>query len=273
VSSEKQINANRANGGKSKGPLDTSSTRYNATKHGLLAKGITELDDPAARNRILTDLISKKNPVGETEMVLVESAALDLVRWTRAQRLEALFITGTLNPPTYEKQEEDLLAPFRGQMVDPGLPATIRVDTLQCLLLFQRYELFFSNRFYRTLHELERMQRIRHGERLPAPTAVDLSFPAGVERRASKLEVPGESNSQRTLGESLSRPIPVDVTHADDKDVDAVPAQSQEHKLAYADGENFVFPGLVDVTNKPEKREAALNALWQKARPRPIWSQ
>ena len=45
--SERKRNANRLNGQKSRGPKDTSATRYNAKKHGLLAVGVTELDHAA----------------------------------------------------------------------------------------------------------------------------------------------------------------------------------------------------------------------------------
>jgi len=41
----KRISANRRNAKKSTGPNNTTSTRFNAAKHGLLAAGITELDD------------------------------------------------------------------------------------------------------------------------------------------------------------------------------------------------------------------------------------
>ena len=40
--SAKKDAANRVNGQKSHGPTNTTSTRFNATKHGLLAQGITE---------------------------------------------------------------------------------------------------------------------------------------------------------------------------------------------------------------------------------------
>jgi hypothetical protein len=40
--SEKKIAANRVNGKKGKGPKDTRTTRFNATKHGLLSAGVTE---------------------------------------------------------------------------------------------------------------------------------------------------------------------------------------------------------------------------------------
>ena len=44
------------------------------------------------------------------------------------------------------------------------------------LFSLQRYESTFANRLFRTLHELERWQRTRQGERLPAPAAVDVSL-------------------------------------------------------------------------------------------------
>jgi hypothetical protein len=98
--SAKKVAANRINGQKSHGPTNTTSTRFNATKHGLLAQGITELDDAEGYRAFLSDLIRKKNPVGNFEMFLVEAAALHMVRWLRAGRLEAECITGELNPPT-----------------------------------------------------------------------------------------------------------------------------------------------------------------------------
>ena len=45
--------SNRKNAQRSTGPHDTTSTRYNAVRHGLLAKGITELDDPVAYESLL----------------------------------------------------------------------------------------------------------------------------------------------------------------------------------------------------------------------------
>jgi hypothetical protein len=102
ATSKKKIAASRINGQKSHGPTNTTSTRFNATKHGLLAVGITELDDAEGYRTTLGDLIREKNPVGSIEMFLVKSAALDMVRWPRAIRLEAEYITSELNPPIHE---------------------------------------------------------------------------------------------------------------------------------------------------------------------------
>ena len=87
---------------KSTGPNNTTSTRFNATKHGLLAAGVTELDDAEGYRATLSDLVREKDPVGPLETFLVRSAALDIVRLLRARRLEADYITQVLIPPIHE---------------------------------------------------------------------------------------------------------------------------------------------------------------------------
>jgi hypothetical protein len=42
--SAKKVAANKLNGKKAHGPIDTSRTRYNATKHGFRAAGLSVLD-------------------------------------------------------------------------------------------------------------------------------------------------------------------------------------------------------------------------------------
>ncbi len=178
--SEKKVAANRINGQKSHGPTNTTSTRFNATKHGLLAVGITELDDAEGYRALLSDLKEEKDPVGVVEMLLVESAALDMVRWRRARRLEAEYITSELNPPIHGPNLlGDDIELFQGAMLDPGLPAAISFESAQRLVsVYQRYESSIALRLFRTLHELERLQRMRQGESLPAPATVDVNVHA-----------------------------------------------------------------------------------------------
>jgi hypothetical protein len=65
-----KADSNRVNAQSSTGPRDTSSTRLNAVKHGLLAKGITELDDAAAYESSLERLTQAYRPVGEVQVFL-----------------------------------------------------------------------------------------------------------------------------------------------------------------------------------------------------------
>jgi len=89
--------ANQRNARKSTGPKDTTSTRLNATKHGLLAQGITELDDAEAYTALLRRLNHAHRPVGDIEAFLVERIALAMVRLRRIARMEAEYITGALH--------------------------------------------------------------------------------------------------------------------------------------------------------------------------------
>ncbi len=186
----KRTSANRRNSEKSTGPNNTTSTRFNATKHGLLSAGISELDDAEGYRSVLRDLTGEKGPHGPLETFLVESAALDIVRLRRARRLEAEYITEVLNPPVREPGVLENLDRFdEGELVDPGLPATMHYEGVQRLVnTFQRYETAIALRLSRTLHELERVQRMRNGEQVPAPAAVDVT----VTTHTSKADEPSE---------------------------------------------------------------------------------
>lgn len=192
-SSEKKVTSNRTNGQKSRGPKNTTSTRFNAAKHGLLAVGITELDDAEGYRTILGDLMREKNPVGAVETFLIKSAALDMVRWLRARRLEAEYITSELNPPIKAPDPlSGLDLVFEGQFLDPGLPAPMSSESGQRLVnIFQRYETNIANRLFRIFHELERLQRMRQGEHLPAPVSVDVSVRADTGVADAVQEDPG----------------------------------------------------------------------------------
>jgi hypothetical protein len=184
--SDKQIAANRLNAQKSHGPTNTTPTRTNATKHGLLAVGVTELDDIEGYRNMLSGLVQELNPVGTLERFLIESIALDVTRLRRARRLEGEHITGELNPPIYKyyRPPADL---------DPGLPAAMKLAGVQALVsVFLRYENTIGQRLFRFLHELERLQRMRHGEQLPAPAALDVSVHHDTGMQSDTMPLPQE---------------------------------------------------------------------------------
>jgi hypothetical protein len=233
--SKRQVAANRINGQKSHGPKDTTLTRFNSKKHGLLCAGITELDDAERYYTLLDNLKREIQPVGVVETLLVESAAMDMLRWPRARRLEAEFINGELHPPL-EVNVSKSLGLSQPIIVELGEPAAISSKSAQPLVnVFQRYESTFAYRLFRTLHELERLQRMRQGERLPAPITVD------VDVHASKSSLPedlGESADTKIMDpiadasarpKTLSGAINCDV-HSDAGVLDSVPAASKQPK-------------------------------------------
>jgi hypothetical protein len=239
--SDKKILANRINGKKSHGPIDKTRTKPNALRHGLLAVGITQLDDAEGYRKLVRELKREMNPVGTLETQLVEAAASDMVRWARARRLEAEYITEVLNPPKHERDPlGDVLSDLQGRIVDPGVPAALKPGSVQCLVaIYQRYETIFANRLFRTLHEFERLQRLRLGERLPAPIAVDVSVRA--ETGTADSIAPEPEPSKTTPGDSAGSPAPVTVdvkNHADNGLTGHGPAESEQQTVLPGDGEN-----------------------------------
>jgi hypothetical protein len=63
-------------------------------------------------------------------------------------------------------------------------------EGVQRLVTFQRYAI--ALRLSRTLHEIERVQRMRNGEQIPAPGAVDVT----VHVDPSKADEPSEKVTQ-----------------------------------------------------------------------------
>jgi hypothetical protein len=185
--SQKKISARKAaanleNAQKSTGPHNSSLTRFNAMKHGLLSEGITELDQPEIFLDYRARLESELKPMGEVEIGLVRRIALDLVRLRRAAAIEAEYITGKLHPTVTETFHANFavdLAIHRlkgtTEVLDAGLPARLSVADMEGLQRFQRYEGTIENRLYRALNQLERLQRMRRGDRIPAPASLDVT--------------------------------------------------------------------------------------------------
>src|SRR5262249_29161906 len=96
--STKKTAANRENAKLSTGPINTISTRYNATKHGLLSAGVTELDNPEEFQSLCERLKTELQPVGILEAECVQQIAVLTMRVRRARRLEAEAFTAYLNP-------------------------------------------------------------------------------------------------------------------------------------------------------------------------------
>ena len=167
-----KLEANRKNSRRSTGPKDATSVRFNAVKHGLLAEGVTELDDPETFPALCGKLEAELKPQGEDESFLVRQIALGMVRLKRAARLEAEYTTAELNPPITDRTGST----YGTVVYDPGLPARLTSGAVETLVTkFGRYETQIENRLFRHLHELERLQRLRSGENIPAPASVEVA--------------------------------------------------------------------------------------------------
>jgi hypothetical protein len=177
-----RADSNRKNAERSTGPHDTTSTRLNAVKHGLLARGITELDDPDAYESLTRRLTEANRPVGDLEKFFVQRIAFHMIRLQRAERLEAEYITSEIHPPVKAPTLEEAFEP---EIIEVGVPAAVgALGAINLVSGFQRYETAIENKLYRAISQLERLQRARRGDFVPVPGTLDVSVQLEPEREA-----------------------------------------------------------------------------------------
>jgi hypothetical protein len=71
----------------------------------------------------------------------------------------------------------------KGYKVVPGDNSGCRLDK-NLVSGFQRYETAIESKLYRAISQLERLQRARQGEFVPAPESVDVSIHSGREHES-----------------------------------------------------------------------------------------
>jgi len=309
MATKKQIDANRGNGKKGKGPTDTTTTRWNAIIHGMTAKGLTELDDIETYERVLADLTLQRKPVGPVEEGLVRFAALYMTKWLHAQLLAAEYVTSQLHPAKHEPLAYEADTPS-----DSGFTPTVSVLSFGYMPVYQRYESSHANGFFKTLNGLERIQLLRRGEYVPAPGALDVSVTCVEEvREESATQAPTASNlptttinvddeqvataaesepqevppnggnpatnvsvsdgSERNPGMSGSMPdvAPTTTINVDDEQVATAP-ESEPQEVPRNGGNPATNVSVSDGSaHNPGMSNSAPPAHWQKADPRPAW--
>ena len=169
MSSERQIEANRKNAQLSTGPRTVDGkarVASNALKHGLTGKQIVlPNESPEDFDAFRVGLLSELSPNGELEGILAERIVIDAWRLRRVPVLEATL---------YRRGEQFEIEAGSGE-ADPSVIATQSLGRYsETFANLWRHEAALSRSWSRTLHELQRLQAIRAGERVPAPAAVDV---------------------------------------------------------------------------------------------------
>ena len=148
--SQKQIEANRENAklGGVKTEEGKAVSRYNAIKHGLLSDMVLIKKESSAElealgQRVRNDL----NPQSEMEFLLTDRIVSNFWRLRR--------LLATEQKETRSDYNNGLLG---------------NAD------LFFRYETLLERGIYKALHELQRIQAARAGERPPLPLAIDVDI-------------------------------------------------------------------------------------------------
>jgi hypothetical protein len=169
-----KIEANRRNAKRSTWPKTEegkSRSRRNAVKHGLLASTVViheeDRSDKAEFDKLLLGLQSDLIPVGKLEELLVDKIAVCWWRQKRALECEINIIPGAFRDVDSEKMFTDFPLIHRVEAFTRTLGA--QMDRIL------RYQTTIHRELVHSLNQLERLQRARKGEHVPAPVSVQVS--------------------------------------------------------------------------------------------------
>jgi hypothetical protein len=178
--SKKKIEANRRNARLSTGPRTEAGkdrSRNNAIKHGIFSRDMLQpwglgKEDTKEFGDLWTMLLEDRKPIGVLEEILVERIAVCLWRLKRAVQYEA----GTV---MLRYRDAKLGLKSKGasdseiESLTPWL-LHLRLPEGKDLDLLLRYETTVHRQLLSTLSQLERLQRARAEEHVPAPLTVQV---------------------------------------------------------------------------------------------------
>jgi hypothetical protein len=155
--SDLQIEASRANGSKSRGPVTEEgklASSRNALKHGILSDTVLlPGENPASFEADAQDLFDEHKPVGPTEQELVEIMIVARWRRTRIWMLERTCLAGQMHQECLRVPESEL---------DPTTAAAIAfrnlADHSRTLDLVNRYESRYDRQYFRAHRRLLEVQ-------------------------------------------------------------------------------------------------------------------
>ncbi len=160
MASEEQIEANRQNAllGGVKTEEGKAISRFNAIKHGILSQEVLlEGEDKISLIELGKRLRAELKPETELELLLIDRITANTWRLKRAL-----------------KGEKEMIAHDTENEKDFGSALSYDFANYDSYGKFTRYETSLERGIYRALHELQRIQSVRSGEKLPAPIAIDV---------------------------------------------------------------------------------------------------
>ncbi len=157
--------SNRRNASKSTGPRTAegkAAASKNAIKHGAYSEAITVQGETVEDFETMrAGMIASIAPESALEEHLVDRLASLWWRLVRAGRVEQQGLV------VIQKELGS-----RGQDVTDSFVTALNAGWMERLM---RYEGQVERSFFRTIHELERIQARRQGDIVPAPAAVDVT--------------------------------------------------------------------------------------------------
>lgn len=168
--SPKQLEANRENAklGGVKTEEGKAISKYNALKHGILSKEVLlEGEDEKILIEVGKKLRSELEPQTELELVLVDRITANVWRLRRVMQIEREMMDDDKNDTLFALSDSKKTL---GGAIGHDFA---NADTYGKLV---RYETSIERGIYKALHELQRLQAARMGEKPPAPIAIDVDF-------------------------------------------------------------------------------------------------
>lgn len=156
-----------------KTPEGKAISRLNARKHGIFASALTS-EDAKELHGINDQLAADIQPVGPVEEMLVEKLALTYLQLQRCARAEAEYYIRTWEEPDMSSPWEYRQLKERRARGERAIPFNTDVFS-HTVKLIGLYDMRLTNQFLRLLHEIERLQRLRAGEKVPAPVVADVT--------------------------------------------------------------------------------------------------
>ncbi len=179
MNDNKQLEATQENAklGGVKTPEGKSVSKFNAITHGILRNSITEYEQEFY-SKISEDLEAEYQPQGVTEQILIERIVICYLKLFRLQKAETEFMKSKLNPHIVSNPNDELVKSLLGKevIINEGYTPRLSVENIEQLAnIYSRYETTIENRLFRAIHELERAQKVRRGENILQPVAIDIN--------------------------------------------------------------------------------------------------
>ena len=157
-----KIAANRKNAQKSTGPKNTTRSRLNDLKHGLLTKELLlDGEDSQTLKQFGKRLRTELAPQSELELLLVERIISSTWRLRRAIQVERSFLQAVFDDYTYDN--------WHGTVNSDNkiweIVISRQLGTNRAWLNLICYETAIEKQIYKALHELMRIQSARNGEK------------------------------------------------------------------------------------------------------------
>ena len=194
MATQKQIEASRTNGAKSRGPATPEGKKTaagNSTRHGLLSSVIVlEGENLKQFEALYASLLAEHQPVTPSEIALVDSMTAALWRQARIWGFQKFTVD---NQIVTHKQPAWFTA-MKTYTYDQDIPTLLR------------YETTFSRQFFRALKELhvQKSRRSGTGAQLPAELLIGGTWdtlPDSTEQNDFCETNPATSNSNEINNE------------------------------------------------------------------------